>query len=121
MSGTKTAKVVIDYEKNFCISDVRPAIANDDIESDGYSTMYIGYPIWWGDAPRIISTFVEAHNFDGITVIPFCTSGSSGIGRSGDNLASQAGSGNWLKGDRFDADVSEDEIQKWIDQTAEME
>lgn len=101
--------------------DVRPAIANDDIELDGYSTMYIGYPIWWGDAPRIMSTFVEAHDFDGITVIPFCTSGSSGIGRSGDNLASQAGSGNWLKGDRFDADVSEDEIQKWIDQTAEME
>ena len=94
--------------------DVRPAIANDDIELDGYSTMYIGYPIWWGDAPRIISTFVEAHNFDGITVIPFCTSGGSGIGRSGDNLALQAGSGNWLKGERLTANVSEDELQNWI-------
>ncbi|MBQ8942202.1 MAG: flavodoxin [Firmicutes bacterium] len=95
--------------------DVRPAIGNDNIELDGYSTMYIGYPIWWGDAPRIMSTFVEAHDFDGITVIPFCTSGGSGIGKSGDNLASQAGSGNWLKGDRLNANVSEDEIQKWID------
>ncbi len=95
--------------------DVRPAIANDDIVLDGYSTMYIGYPIWWGDAPRIMSTFVEAHDFDGITVIPFCTSGGSGIGKSGDNLASQAGSGNWLKGDRLSANVSEDEIQNWID------
>lgn len=94
--------------------DVRPAIANDDIELDGYSTMYIGYPIWWGDAPRIISTFVEAHNFDGITVIPFCTSGGSGIGRSGDNLALQAGSGNWLKGERLTANASEDELQNWI-------
>lgn len=95
--------------------DVRPAIGNDNIELDGYSTMYIGYPIWWGDAPRIMSTFVEAHDFDGITVIPFCTSGGSGIGKSGDNLASQAGSGNWLKGNRLNANVSEDEIQNWID------
>ena len=95
--------------------DVRPAIANDDIELDGYSKMYIGYPIWWGDAPRIMSTFVEAHDFDGITVVPFCTSGGSGIGRSGDNLASQSGSGNWLKGDRLNANVSEDEIRNWID------
>lgn len=52
--------------------------------------MYLGYPIWWGDAPRMMSTFVEAHDFSGKTVIPFCTSGGSGIGRSGSNLASQA-------------------------------
>lgn len=94
--------------------DVRPAIANDTVDLDGYSTVYIGYPIWWGDAPRMMSTFVEAHDFDGKTVIPFCTSGGSGIGRSGSNLASQAGSGNWLEGGRLDAGVSESEIQDWI-------
>lgn len=94
--------------------DVRPAIANDTVDLESYTTVYIGYPIWWGDAPRMMSTFVEAHDFDGKTVIPFCTSGGSGIGRSGSNLASQAGSGNWLEGGRLDAGISESEIQDWI-------
>lgn len=94
--------------------NVRPAIANDTVNLESYTTVYIGYPIWWGDAPRIMSTFVEAHDFDGKTVIPFCTSGGSGIGRSGSSLASQAGSGNWLDGKRLDAGISESEIQDWI-------
>ena len=94
--------------------NVRPAIANDTVNLESYTTVYIGYPIWWGDAPRIMSTFVEAHDFDGKTVIPFCTSGGSGIGRSGSSLASQAGSGNWLSGGRLDAGISESEIQNWI-------
>lgn len=94
--------------------NVRPEIASDTVSFDGYSTVFIGYPIWWGDAPRIMSTFVEAHDFSGMTVIPFCTSGGSGIGRSGSNLALQAGSGNWLDGDRLDAGISEEEIQNWI-------
>lgn len=94
--------------------NVRPAIANDTVDLNGYTTVYLGYPIWWGDAPRMMSTFVEAHEFDGKTVIPFCTSGGSPIGRSGENLASQAGSGNWLSGGRLDAGISEREIQDWI-------
>ncbi len=94
--------------------NARPEILDDTISFDGYSTVYIGYPIWWGDAPRIMSTFVEAHDFNGLTVIPFCTSGGSGIGRSGSNLASQAGSGNWLDGDRLDAGISEEELGTWI-------
>lgn len=94
--------------------NARPEIADDTVSFDVYSTIYIGYPIWWGDAPRIMSTFVEAHDFDGLTVIPFCTSGGSGIGRSGSNLASQAGSGNWLDGDRLDAGISEEELETWI-------
>ena len=94
--------------------DVRPAIANDTVDLSGYTTVYLGYPIWWGDAPRMMSTFVEAHDFDGKTVIPFCTSGGSPIGRSGENLASQAGSGNWLSGGRLDAGISEDAIRDWI-------
>lgn len=93
---------------------VRPTIADDSVDLSGYSTVYIGYPIWWGEAPRIMSTFVEAHSFEGMTVIPFCTSGGSGIGRSGENLASQAGSGNWLDGERLDGGISESEIQDWI-------
>ncbi len=92
----------------------RPEIANPIASIDSYDTIFLGYPIWWGDAPRIMSTFVEAHDFSGLTVIPFCTSGGSGIGRSGSNLASQSGSGNWLDGDRLDGDISEDELKTWI-------
>ena len=58
--------------------DARPEIASD-ISLDGVTTLYLGYPIWWGQAPRIMSTFVESHDFTGITVIPFCTSGGSGL------------------------------------------
>lgn len=95
--------------------DARPEIGSETISMEGYSTVYLGYPIWWGEAPRIMSTFVESHDFDGITVIPFCTSGGSGIGRSGDNLAEQAGNGTWLSGERFNGSVSEPEIQEWIE------
>ena len=96
-------------------SSVRPEIGSDAISLDGYTTVYIGYPIWWGEEPRIMDTFVESYNFDGITLIPFCTSGGSGIGRSGQNLADNAGSGTWLDGKRFDGGVSEDELKSWID------
>ena len=62
-----------------------------------------------------MDTFVESHDFDGITMIPFCTSGSSDIGKSAKNLADNAGSGNWLEGARFAGGASEDEIRSWID------
>ena len=96
--------------------DVRPEIA-EDISLDGYTTVYLGYPIWWGQAPRILNTFVEGHDFTGITVIPFCTSGSSDIGESDDTLAGQAGSGDWLQGKRFSGDVSDEDLQAWVDET----
>ena len=96
-------------------SSARPEIGSKEISLDGYSTIYIGYPIWWGEEPRIMDTFAESYNFDGITVIPFCTSGSSGIGRSGQNLADNAGSGNWIEGKRFGGGASEDEIRSWIE------
>ena len=62
-----------------------------------------------------MDTFVESYDFDGITMIPFCTSSSSGIGRSGQNLADNAGSGSWLEGARFGGEASEDEIRSWIE------
>ena len=96
-------------------SSARPEIGSDAVSLDGYTTIYIGYPIWWGEEPRIMDTFVESYNFDGITLIPFCTSGGSGIGRSGQNLADNAGSGTWLDGKRFDGEVSENELKSWID------
>ena len=94
---------------------VRPEIASDPVSLEGYTTIYIGFPIWWGEEPRIMDTFVESYSFDGITLIPFCTPSSSGIGRSGQNLAENAGSGNWLDGQRFGAGAPETEIQSWIE------
>ena len=93
---------------------VRPQIGSEPLSLDRYKTIYIGYPIWFGEEPRIMDTFVESYDFTGITVIPFCTSGSSGIGESGHNLATLAGSGNWLEGERFGADATDEEISAWV-------
>ena len=95
--------------------NARPEIGSESISLEGYEKIYIGFPIWWGEEPRILDTFVESYRFDGITMIPFCTSGSSGIGRSGQNLAEYAGSGSWLEGKRFSGSVSEADLQTWID------
>lgn len=95
--------------------DARPEIAGSPVEMDGYGTLYLGYPIWHGQAPRILSTFVESYDLEGVRVIPFCTSGSSGIGSSADSLAEQAGGGAWLEGRRFDSGVPDSELQAWID------
>ena len=97
-------------------SSVRPEIASEPVSLDGVTRIFIGYPFWWGEEPRIMDTFVEANDFTGITMIPFCTSGSSGIGRSGKNLAENAGTGDWLDGQRFGAGASEDEIRAWIEE-----
>lgn len=96
-------------------SSVRPEIGSETIDLSGYSKIYVGYPIWWGEEPRIMDTFVESYDFGNATMIPFCTSGGSGIGRSGKNLAENAGSGNWLDGARFGGNVSEDELKNWIE------
>ena len=93
----------------------RPEIASEALDLEGYTTVFVGYPIWWGEEPRILDTFVESYDFSDITMIPFCTSGGSGIGRSGKNLEENAGSGTWLEGRRLKAGVSESDIQSWID------
>lgn len=95
-------------------SSVRPEIGSSDINLDQYKTIYLGYPIWWGDAPRIMATFVEKYNFDGKKVIPFCTSGGSGIGRSGSNLGNLAGSGSFANGERLNSSADTNNIQNFI-------
>ena len=94
--------------------NVRPEIGSSDISLDQYKTIYLGYPIWWGDAPRIMATFVEKYNFDGKKVIPFCTSGGSGIGRSGSNLGNLAGSGSFANGERLNSSADTNNIQNFI-------
>ncbi len=95
--------------------NARPEIGSEDISLEGYTTIYLGFPIWWGEEPRILDTFVEKYSFEGITVIPFCTSGGSGIGRSGPNMEALAGTGTWLEGKRFSGNVPEADLQSWID------
>ncbi len=82
---------------------------------ENYDTILIGYPIWWGIAAWPVNTFVKENNFDGKTVIPFCTSSSSGIGQSGKLLEQEANSGKWLEGHRFNSNPSNTDIKNWID------
>ena len=88
----------------------------DTVENwDSYDTVFIGYPIWWGIAAWPTDGFVEANDFTGKTVIPFCTSSSSGLGESGELLAELAGTGDWQEGMRFRSSVSEGDVQEWLD------
>lgn len=95
-------------------SSARPKIQHALPDISQYTKVYIGYPIWWGEEPRIMDTFVEKCDFKNADVIPFCTSNSSGIGRSERNLAELAGSGHWLSGKRFSGSTSEQELRSWI-------
>ena len=80
-----------------------------------YDRVFIGYPIWWGIAAWPVDDFIEANDFTGKTIIPFCTSASSGLGQSGELLAEMAGTGNWLEGHRFSSGVSQADVQEWLD------
>ena len=82
---------------------------------DSYDTVFIGYPIWWGIAAWPVDGFVEANDFTGKTVIPFCTSSSSGLGESGELLAEQAGTGDWQEGQRFRSSASQEDVNEWVD------
>lgn len=85
----------------------------DDWES--YDTVFIGYPIWWGIAAWPVNEFIESNDFTGKTVVPFCTSISTGLGESGELLADMAETGNWLEGERFRPVVSEEDVQRWVE------
>lgn len=83
---------------------------------DQYDTAFIGYPIWWGITAWPVDGFVEANDFSGKTVIPFCTSSSSGLGQSGQLLADMAGTGDWQEGQRFRSGASQEDVQSWIEE-----
>ncbi len=81
---------------------------------DSYDTVFVGYPIWWGGAAWPVNEFITSNDFTGKTVIPFCTSSSSGMGQSGTDLAAMAGEGDWQEGRRFSSNVSEDDVTEWV-------
>ena len=93
---------------------VRPAITGSVEDMEQYNIVFIGFPIWWGDSPRIISTFMESYDFSDKTIVPFCTSGSSGIGSSATDLEELTDGATWLPGTRLDGESTDEEIVDWV-------
>lgn len=94
----------------------RPAIASKIDDISQYKIVFVGSPIWWGREPSIMDTFVESYDFSGKTIIPFVTSGSSGIGDYGANLQALAPDAKVLTGQRFPNDVSAEELKTWANE-----
>jgi Flavodoxins len=96
-------------------SSSRPVISDNAVNMEQYDIIFLGYPIWYGQAPKIICTFLESYNFSGKTIVPFCTSGSSPIGSSASNLHKLCSNNTtWLSGSRFTRNTSRSEIAAWI-------
>ena len=95
-------------------SSARPAISGSVEDMEQYDIVFVGYPIWWGDAPRIVSTFVESYDFSGKTIVPFCTSGGSGVGSSATNLEALTDGVTWLPGTRLNGGSSRETIVDWV-------
>lgn len=94
----------------------RPRIASKIDDISQYKIVFVGSPIWWGRKPSIIDTFIESYDFAGKTIIPFVTSGSSGIGDYGKNLQSLAPNAKVMTGERFSTDVSAEELKNWANE-----
>lgn len=92
----------------------RPAISGSVENMEQYDIVFIGYPIWWGEAPRIVSTFVENYDFSGKTVVPFCTSGGSGVGSSATNLEQLTSGATWMEGCRLNGSDSQETVMEWV-------
>jgi flavodoxin/uncharacterized protein YceK len=98
-------------------SSVRPEIATTVSDMDSYDYIFIGFPIWWGEEPRIIDTFIESYDFTGKTVIPFCTSGGSGIGTAQSNIKSLiSGTPEFKDGRKLNGNASEQDVSSWLNE-----
>lgn len=94
----------------------RPSIKNKVENMDQYDVIFIGFPIWWYREPSIIDTFMESYDFSGKTIVPFATSGGSGMGKSSQNLQRLAPDANVKEGKRFGSRVSGTELSNWAAQ-----
>lgn len=94
--------------RDIALTEITPA------DWDSYDTVLIGYPIWWGIAAWPVDNFVKGNDFTGKTVIPFCTSSSSGLGDSGNLLEEMAGTGDWQEGHRFSSGASDADVADWV-------
>ena len=94
----------------------RPAISSKVENISQYSHVFVGFPVWWYREPSIIDTFMESYNWNGITVIPFCTSGGSGLGDAGKNMQVLGKGAKVIEGKRLSGNASEAELKAWADQ-----
>ena len=93
----------------------RPAIAGEPVDLSGYGTVFVGFPIWWYTAPRIIQSFLESHDFAGKRVVPFATSGGSGMGSTNKTLAPSCKGAKLLEGKVFKLSASADALRTWAE------
>ena len=114
LDWTNSGSRVSREHENEAERDVELVAATVDDFQD-VSVIYLGYPVWWGIAAWPVNNFVKNNDFSGKTVIPFCTSASSGIGDSGRLLSEMAGTGNWLEGKRFSSGTSAEEVRDWLE------
>ena len=112
----------LDYNTDGCRANqeqhddlARPAISGSVEDMDGYDVVFIGYPIWWGQAPKIVYTFLESYDFSGKTIVPFCTSGGSGMGGEDILKAACSKETKWLPGKRLSSRESAVSVQKWVE------
>ena len=92
----------------------RPEIKEDNLDISNYDTILIGFPIWWGVAPTVVNTFIESKNFTGKNLIPFCTSGGSGMLYCENDLKKTYPNYNWKQGKRILGNETDEEIINWI-------
>ena len=93
----------------------RPAIATQVENMSQYDTVFVGFPVWWYRQPSIIDTFLESYDFTGKKIVPFCTSGGSGLGQAPEYMQELVPAANVLMGRRLSANVSEEELKKWVE------
>ena len=114
---TEDYDTLLDVAQQEQAENARPALAAQVEDWDSYDVVFVGYPDWWGDAPMLIYSFLEAYEWQGKTLIPFCTSGGSGFGRSLDQLADSAPGAEILEGLHINGDSvadAADEVASWI-------
>lgn len=93
----------------------RPVLANQLSDMENYDIIFVGFPIWWYVAPTIINTFLESYDFSGKTIIPFATSGGSGMGRTNEILKPSCPNATLLPGKILNGKLSETDIKTWIE------
>lgn len=93
----------------------RPAIAEKVADMEQYEAVFVGFPIWWYVAPTIINTFLESYDFSGKTIIPFATSGGSGMGKTNDKLKPSCPGATLAKGKLLNGSLSEAALKQWVE------
>ncbi|MBU3878516.1 NAD(P)H-dependent oxidoreductase [Faecalicatena sp. AGMB00832] len=109
-TNTKSRSSVEMNDKSF-----RPAIANQVENMEQYDVIYVGFPIWWYVAPTIINTFLESYNLEGKVIVPFATSGSSGMGGTNADLKDSCKGAELKEGRRFSSNARAEELKAWAE------